>query len=837
MSHRQPNILDEITREKNMVSAGRDRFLKRQEKLTSTTTQRNPHTLVTNALHRVSEELTKVLLNEKDKVVRGGSGTLVGSQSAWFKDLKDLDVDLLSYIGLTTTMDGVGLKHDVTNVLVKIGKRVEMEIWSKGLREYNNVLAKRLETKVSKDHSSIRYREKAVKNIASKEGYKVIAWLQERRVKVAAPIFNAILKVSDIFEIWEQSRKNRIVKRIGLTEEASDKLAELDFMASWKEPMFQPMVVEPTNWSSYNTGCYLDPALSNEVTLVRSPDIQHKKAIDKGFQDRSILPAIYALNAIQRTPFTINSKIVEAVEWCWKNDLGLGKFPKRKHIIKPKRPDNWDTLPKSEKKGWTIEARKVVIKNREVDGLRAVMSQDLGTAHELMEYDKFYLPHNFDFRGRVYPIPHFSHHRDDHIKAMFLLANKKKLGKRGATWLAIHLANVGDFDKCSKKSFDERLKWVIDNEEMIKQVGTNYEDTFEIWSQADKPFQFLAACIEWIGYLREGEDYVSGLPTAQDGSNSGVQHYSAAARSEADGSLVNLTPSDAPQDIYQAVADKVIQGVQKDKDNECPLAEQWMSFGITRKIVKRNTMTYGYSSEKFGFKNQIMEDTMRGLSDQVLMREIKVHPFGEDEGFKAANYLADKNWKAINEVIQGASVGMAFFKQLAGISAHQSKPMVWKTPVGFRVLHKYCDWQTKKLKIYLHDRVANVLTRTQVTLRTRPSHLIKKSKSKSAIAPNVIHSMDASHLLLTVLKGLENNVKDFFLVHDSFATSPTDTPIMYRVVREAFVEMYENFDLYQSILDVTKENLDNSEEIEFPSLPTRGNLDLKGVLKSDYCFA
>ena len=67
MSHRQPNILDEITREKNMVSAGRDRFLKRQEKLTSTTTQRNPHTLVTNALHRVSEELTKVLLNEKDK--------------------------------------------------------------------------------------------------------------------------------------------------------------------------------------------------------------------------------------------------------------------------------------------------------------------------------------------------------------------------------------------------------------------------------------------------------------------------------------------------------------------------------------------------------------------------------------------------------------------------------------------------------------------------------------------------------------------------------------------------------------------------------------------------
>jgi len=232
-----------------------------------------------------------------------------------------------------------------------------------------------------------------------------------------------------------------------------------------------------------------------------------------------------------------------------------------------------------------------------------------------------------------------------------------------------------------------------------------------------------------------------------------------------------------------------------------------------------------------------MEETMSGLSDKVLLGEIEQNPFGEEEGFKASNYLADKNWTAINSVIQGASKGMAFFKSLAGISAHQSKPMVWKTPIGFPVLHKYTDWQTKKIKIYLHDRVANVLTRTQVTLRTKPSSLIKKSKSKSAIAPNIIHSMDASHLLLTVLRGLENNMKDFFLIHDSFATTPTDTPIMYRVVREAFVSMYENFDLYKSILDVTKENLDNSEELEFPPLPEKGNLDLKGVLKSDYCFA
>ena len=136
----------------------------------------------------MSDELTKVLTKEEAK-----ANTRSTQQCLWYKDLKGLDVDLLSYIGLTTSMDGVGLKHDFTKVLVKIGKRIEMEHWSEGLREYNSKLAKRLEDKVTKDHSSERYREKAVKNIASKEGYKVDTWKEERRVQVAAPVFNAVV--------------------------------------------------------------------------------------------------------------------------------------------------------------------------------------------------------------------------------------------------------------------------------------------------------------------------------------------------------------------------------------------------------------------------------------------------------------------------------------------------------------------------------------------------------------------------------------------------------------------------------------------------------------------
>ena len=80
------------------------------------------------------------------------------------------------------------------------------------------------------------------------------------------------------------------------------------------------------------------------------------------------------------------------------------------------------------------------------------MAQDLKTANDLVNYEEFYLPCNFDFRGRVYPIPTFSPHRDDHIKAMFYLANVRPITRRGFEWLCVHLANVGDFEKISKRA-------------------------------------------------------------------------------------------------------------------------------------------------------------------------------------------------------------------------------------------------------------------------------------------------------------------------------------------------------------------------------------------------
>lgn len=811
-----------------MITEGRDRYLKRSEKITTTSIQNNPQKLISEVQAIVSKDLKKTIDEQKGKQNR---------PLKWVNDLKDVDVDIISYVGLVSMFDAVGRNQTLTRAVATIGQKVEMEIFNMKLREYNLKLAKRIETKVTRDHSSERHRVKAAKAIASKAGFTYDKWDDKRRVIVGTPVLNSILRVSGIFDIWETTIKSRTLKKIGLLPEATARLSELDFDESWTSPLFAPMTVKPKDWTSFNTGCYLDEALSNQVKLVKGyVSTVHIKAIQKGFDDGTIQPSIDALNAVQRTPMKLNPSIVEAVEWCWLNDKKLGKFPTRAYVEMPDHVDDFDSLSDTEKKGIRIKNRNIVIKNRQIDGQRSVMAQDLKVAKELMEYDQFYLPHNFCHRGRIYPIPHFSHHRDEHIKAMFEFANEKVVDEEAFYWIAIQVANTGDFDKVSKKPMLDRIKWVNDNADKIIKVAQDYKSSFDFWSKADKPFCFLAACQAYFKYLVEGEGSTSGLPISLDGSNSGIQHYSAASRQERDGSLVNLVPSTKPQDIYQEVAD-VVEAIFKEQFEDEKWARAWLKFGVNRKLVKRNVMTFGYSSEIYGFKDQILEDTMRPLADEVLEGKHDTHPFGEDQGFAAANFLAKANWKAVNQVITGASEGMKFFKTLARLLAHENKHMRWVTPVGFPVIQSYSKFTTKEIKVYLYDRTLFKNVRSQISLRDKPVKAVDKAKSASAVSPNVIHSMDAAHLLLTVLNGLQQEIHEYFLIHDSFATTAADTQKLYKIIRSSFVELYTDFCLYQSVLNHNIDQFTNLSKVELPSIPKKGNLVLEDIKDSRYCFA
>jgi hypothetical protein len=79
-----------------------------------------------------------------------------------------------------------------------------------------------------------------------------------------------------------------------------------------------------------------------------------------------------------------------------------------------------------------------------------LFAQDVATA-ERLSCGAFYTPINCDWRGRVYPIPHFNFQRDDRVRALFLFNEGMPMGDDGLWWLKVHVANCGDFDKISKR--------------------------------------------------------------------------------------------------------------------------------------------------------------------------------------------------------------------------------------------------------------------------------------------------------------------------------------------------------------------------------------------------
>ena len=98
----------------------------------------------------------------------------------------------------------------------------------------------------------------------------------------------------------------------------------------------------------------------------------------------------------------------------------------------------------------------------------------------------------------------------------------------------------------------------------------------------------------------------------------------------------------------------------------------------------------------------------------------------------------------------------------------------------------------------------------------------------SAVSPNVIHSLDATHIRMVALAANREGILDLAMIHDSFGCHAADAPRFFQLIREEFVSLYSG--------DVAKE-LNKGLSGGAAELPTMGDLDLIGVLETDYSFA
>ncbi|SFQ07608.1 DNA-dependent RNA polymerase [Nitrosomonas cryotolerans] len=111
-------------------------------------------------------------------------------------------------------------------------------------------------------------------------------------------------------------------------------------------------------------------------------------------------------------------------------------------------------------------------------------------------------------------------------------------------------------------------------------------------------------------------------------------------------------------------------------------------------------------------------------------------------------------------------------------------PLLWLTPLGFPVCQD-------KFKLGGSSVTASLGTKKITIGVERLGDGVESSKQKSSLLPNLIHSLDATHLAMTLLDAKASGVTDIGSIHDCLLCHPNDAVILSQSVRETFVELYQ----------------------------------------------
>ncbi|MBB3910113.1 DNA-directed RNA polymerase [Sphingomonas desiccabilis] len=842
--------------------------------------------------------------DEVAKLIRGALPLVSQGIAAWVEETKNkkgrppaalaplstVDPDVVALGALSKTFATVAKGKALSATCCAIGRTVQVEVEARMIEAEDAKAAKRFLAMV--ETAGERKAAKRHEELAEQLGIG-LEWSQRTQVLVGSTVLNVILTVlGEIFERGTVTDHRGTVPVVKFTERGIQQLSHMTEAAAWMQPILRPMIVQPRVWTHFDTGAYLEYRLSKTVPLVRTFNREHQMMVRTALKDGSAQELLDGVNAIQGTAFAIDRRVYDVMAWVRGENLRPSKsFPVSDPVEMPAKvsKEEWAILSMEARTAMSRK-RKSIRNIQEASGINCgLFATDLQEAERLLAVPEFYLPHSLDFRGRVYAVPYFNPQRSDHVKALFRFAGTVPMGPEGGQWLAVHLANCGDFDKVSKEDFQTRLDWVYANEAAILEVAQDPKGTYAYWSTADSPFCFLQACFEWAEWAASGYsgDWEGCIGIALDGSCSGLQHYSAMTRSAEEGYHVNLLPREKPGDIYRTVADAArptleyqasdqwlavqIDRAEGDKAKEDAAvlknraARIILDQGFGRSDVKRNVMTYFYGSGKFGMRDQHMVDTMRPLADEVALGERKEHPYamlttrknketGEetqalDGGFTCAASLAAHVYAAVVSVAPKADEAANWFQSVAATLAHESLPVVWRTPTGLPVMQKYSEYTSKRVNLWLYSRAVdvptgakldssgNVLSRIECLIREAPTKRIDKKKARSAISPNIVHSLDAAHLIRTVVFAYREGIRSFQLIHDSFATHAGNTGRFFQIIREAFVNLYETYDPFVELDRYARSVLSEEGQEKLPPIPSKGTLDLKQVLESAYAFA
>lgn len=481
-------------------------------------------------------------------------------------------------------------------------------------------------------------------------------------------------------------------------------------------------------------------------------------------------------------------------------------------------PAVWAALSPEDKKDKNA-ARAEVFEKYESDlGELRATQRIIAVAAEMIHHEKFYFPHNMDFRLRIYPIPtDLSPQANDLSKGLLKFYQGTRLGDEGLFWLGVTVASHWGFDKASMQ---ERYDFVATLKDIQKWVDNPLKHRG--WTEADAPFQFLAAAHEWVwaNRLSNPEDFISYLPGNLDGSCNGAQHLSIMVRDTVGATATNCRSITERQDLYMRVGDRVYERAMADAARGNDTAAKWVAKlakpSDRRKVVKRSVMTVPYGVTGYGVAKFMIAD-----------KHVKKTEW-ED-----AKYIKELIMNSIDDLLEKGRELQFWFRDCAVLCAKAGLPFVWDTPAGSKVVQAYRNLIEKRI-VTMNTRFTvykEALVDEDGADFARRMGMNEK-KSGTSAPPNVVHSCDAAHLQITAVRMYQAGIRNFSMIHDSFGCPMAQVGLMRNILRQAAVDMYAD-----NYLAKFKASVEKYSGLVMPEPPELGDFDITEILESEFFFS
>ena len=731
-------------------------------------------------LPEVVNRIVDLIEDTTSRIHQGHNGVALKDKHQYLTKIEPLAA---AGIALKLTFDKVFGFKEGSNLSVhiteSIGKAVESECRMRHYEEEAPALLAVIKKNNWHSSSGTRQRYTNVKRLMNRYDVKEWkTWDNNTHTRLGGWLLDCIMEASGWFfkTHYRQGRKTAVY--VVPTPEFMDIKDKVMKQGELYSPLLWPMLVVPNDWSNDSKGGYLLNDLMEGHSLVRRGD----PLLVQGETPLAFL------NKIQKVGYILNPFTVKIAEELERLERSVGKFlPITHYDLPPKPVDIADN--KESRKRYRREAAHVMNIQSQEMRRSCRTRQTLAAIKKFKDVKEFFIPWSFDYRGRAYPIPSLLTPQDtDFGKSLIRFSNESPMTKDAEEWLAFQCATTYGLDK---STMAERLEWTSQNIPLIEKVAKDPIGSIPDWEAAEEPWQFAAACDEYYHCCILKDKLCTGLPVATDATCSGLQILAGLARDKKTAQLVNVLPSPRPQDAYKVVAE-VSKWNIPDK-----LREHW-----DRKCVKRTVMTIPYNAKPFSNRSYI-RDALKEKGVEIDKDDLTI----------TVKAVRD----AMNNVVPGCLAVMKWIEdEVANAMKDGVQKLEWETPSGFVVSQKMMKKKVETIELKL-------LGRCQMRIVTGDTDKVDKTRHKAATAPNLIHSLDASLLHMSV----NNFDEPIALIHDSVLSRATDMTELSSVVRKTYMEIFANTNRLQDFANAIGAKT---------KPPIIDDLEPESVIESTYFF-